>query len=68
MIAINHDADVTLCCLDPKAFNLLGNLKKDSLVDILNSEKYISLCKDLKDHRIRSELCARCDYRTRFSS
>ena len=68
MIAINHDADVTLCCLDPKAFNLLGNLKKDSLADILKSEKYISLCQDLKDHKIRSQLCARCDYRTRFSS
>ena len=68
MIAINHEGTVTLCCLDPQAHNRLGDLKKDTLADILSSEKYLKVCEDLKNGKIDLDLCARCQYRLRFSS
>ena len=66
MLAINHNGDVCLCCLDPKAYNYLGNLKKDALTDILNSEKYLNIVRSLKQRKITEDLCSRCTYRLRF--
>ena len=65
-IAINHDGDVTLCCLDPKAYNKLGNLKKTSLADILSSEIYLNIIDQFRKRKIAADLCARCSYRLRF--
>jgi len=67
MIAINSKSDVTICCLDPKAYNKIGNLKKDTLEDILNSELYKTYINNFKNNKITSELCAKCSYRLRFS-
>lgn len=66
MIAINVNADVTLCCLDPKAINSIGNLKKNTLKDILESDKYLEYIESFRQHKIISELCKRCSYRLRF--
>ena len=66
MLGINHNGDVCLCCLDPKAHNYLGNLKKDTLTDILQSEKYLKIVSSLKQRRITEDLCSRCTYRLRF--
>ena len=66
MIAINHDGKVSLCCLDPIPSNLIGDLKKESLAQILKSETYNKTIEDLKKHKLDMELCKRCTYRLRF--
>lgn len=66
MIAINSKSDVTICCLDPKAFNRIGNLKQNSLKEILESQKYLNYINDFKNNTITSELCQKCSYRLRF--
>ncbi len=65
-IAINVDGNVTLCCLDPNAFNKIGNLKKEKLPDILASEQYLRLISDFRRRKITSPLCLSCTYRLRF--
>ena len=66
MIAINSISDVTICCLDPKAYNKIGNLKKNTLTDILNSDLYLKYIDEFNSHVITSELCKKCSYRLRF--
>lgn len=66
MIAINSNSDVTICCLDPKAYNKIGNLKENTLSDILSSDKYMNFINDFKNNKINSELCSKCTYRLRF--
>lgn len=66
MIAINSQSEVTLCCLDPKAHNSLGNLKKRSLKEILESERYTRIVTELRNSTISCDLCKRCSYRLRF--
>ncbi|MBR3251992.1 MAG: radical SAM protein [Erysipelotrichaceae bacterium] len=66
MIAINSDLDVTICCLDPKAHNRIGSLRKDKLKDILGSKEYLECIESFKNHQLRFELCRKCSYRLRF--
>lgn len=66
MIAVNSQSEVTLCCLDPKAYNCLGNLKERSLEEILNGQKYLKILKEMRNEKITSDLCSRCTYRLRF--
>lgn len=66
MLAINCNSDVTICCLDPKAYNTLGNLKNESLDKIIESEKYKKIVQDFKENKINLELCKRCTYRLKF--
>ena len=66
MIGINSNSDVTICCLDPKAINKIGNMKKDSLATILNSNAYKQYILDINNHKLSSPLCQRCKYRLRF--
>lgn len=65
-IAILHNSNVTLCCLDPKGYNTIGNLKKNTLKDILNSDEYISICTNFRKNKLSKDLCTRCLYRLRF--
>lgn len=66
MIAINSNSDVTLCCLDPKAYNKIGSLKQNSLEDILNSEIYKKYINNLNNKKLTAPLCRRCSYHQRF--
>ena len=66
MIAINHEGKVCICCLDPKARNCIGDLKKEPLEAILQSETYLNYVECFKQRKIASDLCARCSYRLRF--
>ena len=66
MIAVNHEGKVCLCCLDPKAINCIGDLKKDSLDAILQSEAYLNCVNGFRQRKIVSDLCSRCSYRLRF--
>ena len=66
MLAILHNGDVTLCCLDPKGHNALGNLKEKSLKQILASDLYQNYLKELKENHLIFKLCQNCSYRQRF--
>lgn len=66
MIAITSDLKVTICCLDPNAYNYIGDLRKESLKAILNSDKYKQYISDMQNHKLKSALCQRCSYRLRF--
>ena len=66
IIAINSSSEVTICCLDPKAHNSIGNLKNESLDNILQSKKYLDIIKEFKNNKISLELCSKCSYRLRF--
>lgn len=66
MIAINSKSEVTLCCLDPLGLNSIGNLKKNTLKDILESNQYLKYIESFKNHQLISDLCKRCTYRLRF--
>lgn len=65
-IAILHDYNVTICCLDPEGYNSIGNLHNSSLKEILNSEEYKKVLKDLQNNKLSKELCTKCSYRLRF--
>ena len=66
MIAINSKSDVTICCLDPKAHNKIGNLKENTLDEILDSDLYKAIINNFKNNKITTELCSKCTYRLRF--
>ena len=65
-IAILSNKDVTICCLDPKSYNKIGNLKDSTLKEILESKKYLDIKNNMKNHIISCDLCKRCAYRSRF--
>lgn len=65
-IAILHNSNVTLCCLDPKGFNTIGNLKKNTLKDILETDTYKTICTNFRNNKLTKELCTKCSYRLRF--
>ncbi|MBR5754387.1 MAG: radical SAM protein [Erysipelotrichaceae bacterium] len=68
MIGINVHSDVTVCCLDPHAENMIGNLKQQSLEEILESERYKKFLTDIRNRKLTFELCRRCSYRLRFEA
>ena len=65
-IAILSTSDVTICCLDPKAYNKIGNLKENSLKEILESKEYLEIKNNMNNHVISKDLCKRCTYRSKF--
>ncbi len=66
MTAINSNSNVTLCCLDPEAYNRIGSLKEKSLREILDSDDYKRKLESLRGNGDLSELCRKCSYRLRF--
>ncbi|MCR4632890.1 MAG: radical SAM protein [Erysipelotrichaceae bacterium] len=66
MIAINHEGKVGLCCLDPVPCNLLGDLNKKSLAEILQGKVYLDIVEGFKKRKVIADLCKRCSYRLRF--
>lgn len=65
-LAILCNGDVTSCCLDTKGINTFGNLKKNTLVDILNSTQYLDALKAMKENKFILKLCKHCTYHSRF--
>ncbi|MBQ1532182.1 MAG: SPASM domain-containing protein [Solobacterium sp.] len=65
-IAILCDGTVVPCCLDAEGVIRLGDLNTMILKDILNGERYRSICEGFRRHELREELCRKCSFRTRF--
>ena len=65
-LAVLCDGTVVPCCLDAEGQIPLGSLKKESLGDILNAQRYQSMVQGFEQHRLVESLCRRCTYRARF--
>ena len=66
-IGILVDGRVVPCCLDSEGIVTLGDLKIDSLENILNSQKSKDIVDGFKDGIAVEELCQRCSYKDRFN-
>ena len=65
-IAILVDGTVVPCCLDSNGVINLGNIYKDSLEDIINSDRYQNLLKSFRDRKPCEELCKSCTFKEKF--
>lgn len=66
MISILSNGIVSACCLDAQGDINLGNIYKDSLSEILKSEKYLNIVEGFKNKKAIEPLCQHCSYRLRF--
>ncbi len=67
-IAIHADGTVVPCCLDKEAVIKLGNLKHQSLDEILSSDRYLKLKSGFEQGVLTESLCQTCSYATRFKT
>ena len=61
-ININPEGNVLICCVDVYYTNIIGNLKKEKLIDIWNGEKFTEIRKNLiESGRNNINPCKGCD-------
>ncbi len=65
-IGILADGTVVPCCLDGDGTVALGNIFKNGLEEILNSERAKSVFKGFSERNASEELCRKCTYARRF--
>ncbi|MCL2521681.1 MAG: SPASM domain-containing protein [Erysipelotrichales bacterium] len=61
-IGILVDGTVVPCCLDSKGIINFGNIFRESLIDILASNKFIEFQDKIKNHKKDHALCLRCNF------
>ena len=64
--AILSDGTVVPCCLDREGSITLGNVFKDDIDTILESERATAMCAGFSKKHATEELCRRCGYASRF--
>lgn len=67
-IAILSNGDVVPCCLDSNDVIKLGNIYKEKLQDIINSNMFQTIRKGFQDNKVICLLCQSCTYRKRFET
>jgi len=65
-IAILADGTVVPCCLDCHGVIHLGNIHRQSLEDILKSQRAISFLDGFNSRKASEEICRRCSFKNRF--
>ena len=60
------DGTVVPCCLDSEGNIALGNIFKEDLEDILNSDRAKNLYDGFSRRKAVEDLCKRCGYATRY--
>lgn len=65
-LAILVDGSVVPCCLDSDGIITLGNIYKDSLATIINSERFQKMRIGFCNRKVTEELCKHCSYKSRF--
>jgi radical SAM protein with 4Fe4S-binding SPASM domain len=65
-IAVLVDGTVVPCCLDRNADMALGNIFKQPIGEILESERARQIVDGFSKRRVVEELCRKCGYRKRF--
>lgn len=66
-LAILSDGTVVPCCFDCEGVIKLGDANKESIVDILNSERAMAMFNGFKSQQLVEPLCQRCTYIKRFN-
>jgi radical SAM protein with 4Fe4S-binding SPASM domain len=66
-IGILCNGDVVPCCLDDKGIITLGDIKTQSLDEILNAKRAIDIKRGFEKGKAVEELCQRCSYKDRFT-
>lgn len=61
-IGILSDGTIVPCCLDTKGTINLGNIHKDNLEDILNSDRVKNMLNGFQQHKKKEELCKHCSF------
>ena len=61
-IGILSDGTIIPCCLDSKGIINLGNIYKDNLEDIFNSDRVANMIKGFKNNYKCEELCRHCSF------
>lgn len=61
-IGILVNGDVIPCCLDANGIIKLGNIYKDDLSDIINSDRYKKMSNGFKNNKKCEELCKKCNF------
>ena len=62
-LAILVDGTVVPSCLDSNGVINLGNIYKESLDKIINSNRYQEMKKNFCNHKVCEELCKRCSFK-----
>lgn len=65
---IHADGTVVPCCLDKEASIPLGNIKNQSVQDIINSPRAQNILQGFRNRNLVEELCQKCQYIERFNS
>jgi radical SAM protein with 4Fe4S-binding SPASM domain len=65
-IGIHADGTVVPCCLDKNGTINLGNVKEQSLHDILNSERFIKMRDGFLNGVLVETFCQHCSFIKRF--
>lgn len=66
-IGIHADGTVVPCCLDKNGAIDLGNIKEQSLHDILNSERFLKMRDGFLNGVLVEEFCQHCSFIRRFA-
>lgn len=61
-IGILVNGDIVPCCLDVNGIIKLGNIFKDNLEDIINSERYITMKEGFNNNIKCEKLCQKCNF------
>ena len=61
-IGILVNGDIIPCCLDSFGIIKLGNIYKDNLTNIINSNMYINMLNGFKNNKKCEELCKHCNF------
>lgn len=66
-IGILVDGTVTVCCLDSFGVSNLGNVFKDGMDNIINSDKVKKIIRGFNDRKVFLDICKHCSYKERFN-
>jgi FkbM family methyltransferase len=61
-ITINCHGQVSICCLDWDNKEIFGDLHKNTLKEVLNSERFLQVHNELIKGERNLEICKRCDW------
>ncbi|MBQ3021109.1 MAG: radical SAM protein [Bacilli bacterium] len=61
-IGILVDGTIVPCCLDTKGIIKLGNIYKDNLTDVINSDRYQGMLNGFKHNKKCELLCKKCNF------
>ena len=65
-LGILSDGTVVPCCLDRNGIIELGNVREQSIEQIINSDRALQIIGGFKNRELHEELCQRCTFISRF--